>query len=115
MTFHDLLTSTPAAFIDLTGSEVKVELVITNELLFVMNCEEDAQQQAFSLAELEVSLKPENPHLLTLQWKDRSHQPTGEVNMFVLKSQVCCNSEITIFISSPGRKCSFEVPQITNN
>lgn len=71
---NDLLTSMPATFLLVNGSEVSVELLITNELLFVMNCEEDCQQQAFSLAELEVSLKPGNPNLLTLLWKDRSRQ-----------------------------------------
>ncbi|XP_033726572.1 vacuolar protein sorting-associated protein 13B-like isoform X2 [Pecten maximus] len=73
---NDLLTSMSATFLDVSGSEVRVELLITNELLFVMNCEEDCQQQAFSLAELEV--KSGNPNLLTLLWKDHSHQRTGE-------------------------------------
>ncbi|XP_060068135.1 intermembrane lipid transfer protein VPS13B-like [Ylistrum balloti] len=75
---NDLLISTSATFLDPTGSELSVDLLVTNELLVVMNCEEDCQQQAFSLAELEISQKPGNRNLLTLLWKDRFHQATRE-------------------------------------
>lgn len=71
--------SVEAEFIDLTESEVKVDLLLTNELLFVINCEDDAQQQAFSLAELEMSSNNSNPRLLTLHWRDTFQQTATEV------------------------------------
>ncbi|KAK3088608.1 hypothetical protein FSP39_021244 [Pinctada imbricata] len=79
-----LLMSVNACFIDLLESEVKVQLLLTNELLVVISVEDDAQQQAFSLAELEILNVTGDSQLLSFELKD-SHQieeacPKHEVN-----------------------------------
>ena len=66
-----------ANFIDLLESEVKVHLLLTNELLIIISVEEDAQQQAFSLAEIELTNVAGNPELLSFVCMDSIPQNQG--------------------------------------
>ncbi|KAJ8322323.1 hypothetical protein KUTeg_000794 [Tegillarca granosa] len=77
----DIQMMVKADFIDLTESDVKVDLLLTNELLFVINCEDDAQQQAFSLAELEMSSNDREIR----QYLKKNICLTGEIRQYLTK------------------------------
>ncbi|XP_061177950.1 intermembrane lipid transfer protein VPS13B-like [Saccostrea echinata] len=71
-----------ADLIDITDSEVRVHLLLTRDLLIIINLEDDSQQQAFSLAEIDICNKTTNEQFLTILWKDSmqlhtSDQPVG--------------------------------------
>ena len=67
-----------ADFIDITDSEVKVHLLLTSDLLIVINLEDDCQQQAFSLREVEICSKITSPQILTILWKDSMQPPSSD-------------------------------------
>lgn len=71
-----------ANYLDIMDSEVKVELLLTNELMLMIGIEDDSQQQAFSLAELEVKVQHDNPQLITFVWRDSFHQDIPQVGLF---------------------------------
>lgn len=77
----ELLLAVPAVTFDLTGSEVKVELLLTPDVLVVVNFEEDAQQQALTLSELECRRSYEDDDgKVVLQWRDQFYgASSGEV------------------------------------
>ncbi|XP_059174786.1 intermembrane lipid transfer protein VPS13B-like [Physella acuta] len=66
----ELLLAVPALTFDLMETEVKVVLLLTPDVLVVVNVEEDAQQQALALTELECKPNYEEGRLI-LQWKDQ--------------------------------------------
>ncbi|KAH9494462.1 hypothetical protein Btru_020074 [Bulinus truncatus] len=69
----DLLLAAPAVIFDLLGAEVRVVLLLTPEVIVVVNCEEDAQQQALSIPELtcKVDFEESGGGRLVLQWTDQ--------------------------------------------
>lgn len=69
-----LQSSLLANYLDVMDTEVKVELLLTNELMIMISIDDDSQQQAFSLVELEVKVEPDNPQLITFVWRDSFHQ-----------------------------------------
>jgi hypothetical protein len=75
----ELQYSILANYLDVIDTEVKVELLLTNDLMIMIGVDDDSQQQAFSLVELEVRVQPDNPQLLTLIWKDSFHQDIPQV------------------------------------
>ena len=81
----ELQSSLLANYLDVMDTEVKVELLLTNELLLMIGVDEDSQQQAFSLVELEVKVQPDNPQLLTFIWKDSFHQSAPQVCLIYFK------------------------------
>lgn len=66
-------------------TEVKVELLLTNELMIMISIDDDSQQQAFSLVELEVKVEPDNPQLITFVWRDSFHQDVPQVGMVTVE------------------------------
>lgn len=84
VSISDLLMTFEAEFVDVTGSMIPVTLLLTPEILCVLNCEEDAQQQAFSILELECSPDSSNNRLLTLYWHDTFHQAIAEVCVYTM-------------------------------
>lgn len=67
-----------ADFLDITDSEVKVHLLLTSDLLIVINIEDDSQQQAFSLREIEICNKVTSHQILTILWKDSMQAQTPD-------------------------------------
>ena len=77
--FRKLLQSIPscdivfcgeAGYVDVTDNVAPVTLILTPEILFVINHEDDEQQQAFAVAELECGVKTGDTTLLTIVWRD---------------------------------------------
>lgn len=66
-------------------TEVKVELLLTNELMIMISIDDDSQQQAFSLVELEVKVEPDNPQLITFVWRDSFHQDVPQVGIVTVE------------------------------
>ncbi|XP_063419366.1 intermembrane lipid transfer protein VPS13B-like [Mytilus trossulus] len=69
-----LQSSLLANYLDVMDTEVKVELLLTNELMIMISIDDDSQQQAFSLVELEIKVESDNPQLITFVWRDSFHQ-----------------------------------------
>ncbi|XP_052096921.1 intermembrane lipid transfer protein VPS13B-like isoform X1 [Mytilus californianus] len=80
-----LQSSLLANYLDVMDTEVKVELLLTNELMIMISIDDDSQQQAFSLVELEVKVEPDNPQLITFVWRDSFHQDVPQVSVGKVK------------------------------
>lgn len=78
----ELQSSLLANYLDVMDTEVKVELLLTNELMIMISIDDDSQQQAFSLVELEVKAQEDNPQILTFVWKDSFNQTTPQVCLY---------------------------------
>ncbi|KAK6186959.1 hypothetical protein SNE40_006214 [Patella caerulea] len=74
----NFLLTVEACHLDMSGSEVMVTLILTSDILFVVNNDEDAQQQAFSLSELECCDNVSDPTLISLLWTDNSYKANVE-------------------------------------
>lgn len=66
-----------------SGQEHEGCLLLTSEVLFVVSIDEDAQQQAFPVTEIECLLDREQSHLLKVQLKQQ---------------RVSCDLEVTLQI-----------------
>ncbi|KAL4227239.1 Vacuolar protein sorting-associated protein 13B [Mactra antiquata] len=67
---NDILCCVDAMFINLTDNEEPVTLILTPEVLFVVNHEEDSQQQSFSILELECGVTQGDEPILSIIWRD---------------------------------------------
>ncbi|KAL3889914.1 hypothetical protein ACJMK2_002232 [Sinanodonta woodiana] len=56
--------------LDLMGMRISVSLILTEDILFVISHEDDAQQQAFAVAELECFVKSRDPPVMRIVWRD---------------------------------------------
>ncbi|XP_041362052.1 vacuolar protein sorting-associated protein 13B-like [Gigantopelta aegis] len=74
----ELVLAVEATQLDLVGENVKVVLLLTSEILFVVNCEDDAQQQVFAIQELEVTGHPDNNSLISVTWPDHAQAKVKE-------------------------------------
>ncbi|XP_048244061.1 vacuolar protein sorting-associated protein 13B-like isoform X2 [Haliotis rufescens] len=74
----DILLAVDGLHLDLTGLEVEVTLLLTPEILFVVSSEEDSQQQAFAVGELEMTECPSDDTLITIVWNDNYYKTTVE-------------------------------------
>ena len=79
----ELVLAVEATQLDLVGENVKVVLLLTSEILFVVNCEDDAQQQVFAIQELEVTGHPDNKGVIQVTWPDQAHGKVKEVISFI--------------------------------
>lgn len=60
---------------DAADQAVPVILLLTTDILFVLSCEEDGQQQAFTLIQLDCVRRVKEPTLITLVWRDSIQYP----------------------------------------
>uniref|UniRef100_A0A2C9K5E4 Chorein N-terminal domain-containing protein n=1 Tax=Biomphalaria glabrata TaxID=6526 RepID=A0A2C9K5E4_BIOGL len=74
----ELLLVAPAVTFDLMEAEVKVVLLLTPDVLVVVNCDEDAQLQALSISELDCKVDfVESGGRLVLQWVDQIYRSSA--------------------------------------
>ncbi|XP_055871203.1 intermembrane lipid transfer protein VPS13B-like isoform X3 [Biomphalaria glabrata] len=74
----ELLLVAPAVTFDLMEAEVKVVLLLTPDVLVVVNCDEDAQLQALSISELDCKVDfVESGGRLVLQWVDQVYRSSA--------------------------------------
>ncbi|CAC5371338.1 VPS13B [Mytilus coruscus] len=93
-----LQSSLLANYLDVMDTEVKVELLLTNELMIMISIDDDSQQQAFSLVELEVKVEPDNPQLITFVWRDSFHQDMPQVSVGKVKTEKENKDRVAAFI-----------------
>ncbi|KAK3589215.1 hypothetical protein CHS0354_020076 [Potamilus streckersoni] len=65
-----LICCMEAEQLDLMGMRMSVSLILTTDILFVVSHEDDAQQQAFAVAELECFVKSRDPPVMRIIWRD---------------------------------------------
>lgn len=95
----DILLAVDGLHLDLTGLEVEVTLLLTPEILFVVSSEEDSQQQAFAVGELEMTECPSDDTLITIVWNDNYYKTTVEVSCAVNVSLVIVSTLYTLWSS----------------
>ena len=66
----DIVFCGEAGYVEVTDTVSPVTLILTPEILFVINHDDDEQQQAFAVAELECGVKTGDTTLLTIIWRD---------------------------------------------
>ena len=76
----DILFSTEAGFVDITDIVKPVTLILTPEILFVISHEDDIQQQAYAVEELECGVKIGETAVLTIIWRDSFTDKLDEVS-----------------------------------
>ena len=77
-----ILFCAEAGFVEVTDILTPVTLILTPEILFVINHDDDVQQQAFAVAELDCGVKMDETAVLTVVWRDSATGKVEEVGKY---------------------------------
>ena len=106
----DIVFCGEAGYVEVTDTVSPVTLILTPEILFVINHEDDEQQQAFAVAELECGVKTGDTTLLTIIWRDTFSSHDDRVGIIL---KLTSYSQLTL-IFEPVHEISNNVVCLTS-